>query len=354
MDSMQPKKLLIINILDILKKYTDEDHRLSQKEIAEILETEYEMKADRKAIKRNLMNLIEFGYEIEYSEAIRMIEITNEDGEKELVESYILSDFYLVRDFTDAELRLLIDSLLFSKHIPYSQCKELIEKIEGLSNKYFRNKVKHIRNLPENMPQNKELFYTIEVLDDAISKGRQVAFKYNDMGTDKKQHPRKNSDGAVREYIVNPYQMVATNGRYYLVCNYDKYNNVSNYRLDRITDIRLLESPVKPMKMVEGLEHGFDLPKHMAEHIYMFADKTEKVTFRATKGIVSEIIDWFGKEVKFSDETEDKVTAEVKVSKMAMKFWAMQYGEHITVTSPESLVSDIKNALQKAVEKYGK
>ena len=181
MDSMQPKKLLIINILDILKKYTDEDHRLSQKEIAEILETEYEMKADRKAIKRNLMNLIEFGYEIEYSEALRMVK--NSKGELE--ESYILSDFYLVRDFTDAELRLLIDSLLFSKHIPYSQCKELIEKIESLSNKYFRNKVKHIRNLPENMPQNKELFYTIEVLDEAISKGRQVAFKYNDMGTEK-------------------------------------------------------------------------------------------------------------------------------------------------------------------------
>lgn len=130
MDSMQPKKLLIINILDILKKYTDEDHRLSQKEIAEILETEYDMRADRKAIKRNLMNLIEFGYEIEYSEALRMVK--NSKGELE--ESYILSDFYLVRDFTDAELRLLIDSLLFSKHIPYSQCKELIEKIN--LNKY--------------------------------------------------------------------------------------------------------------------------------------------------------------------------------------------------------------------------
>lgn len=352
MDSMQPKKLLIINILDILKKYTDEDHRLSQKEIAEILETEYDMKADRKAIKRNLMNLIEFGYEIEFSEAIRMIEITNEDGEKELVESYILSDFYLVRDFTDAELRLLIDSLLFSKHIPYSQCKELIEKIEGLSNKYFKNKVKHIRNLPENMPQNKELFYTIEVLDEAIGKGRQVTFRYNDMGTDKKRYPRKNSEGNAREYIVNPYQMVATNGRYYLICNYDKYDNAANYRLDRITDIRLLDTPVKPMKKVDGLQNGLDLPKHMAEHIYMFADKTEKVTFRAKKYIVSEIIDWFGKDVKFSNETEDEVTAEVRVSLKAMKFWAMQYGEHITVTAPESLVNDIKNALQKAVEKY--
>ena len=72
MNPLQPKKLIIMNILDILKKYTDENHRLSQKEIAEILETEYEMKVDRKAVKRNLMNLIESGYEIEYSEAVRM------------------------------------------------------------------------------------------------------------------------------------------------------------------------------------------------------------------------------------------------------------------------------------------
>ena len=93
---------------------------------------------------------------------------------------------------------------------------------------------------------------------------------------------------------------------------------------------------------------------HFGMHIYMFADKTEKITFKAKKSIVSEIIDWFGKDVKFSRETEDDVTAEVKVSRMAIKFWAMQYGEHITVTAPKSLVNDIKNALQKAVEKYGK
>ena len=40
----------------------------------------------------------------------------------ELEESYIPSDFYLSREFTDGELWLLIDSLLFSQHIPYSRC----------------------------------------------------------------------------------------------------------------------------------------------------------------------------------------------------------------------------------------
>ena len=62
----QPKKLLIMNILDILRRYSDAEHRLSQKDIIDILQTEYEMVADRKAIKRNLMNLIDFGYNLEF------------------------------------------------------------------------------------------------------------------------------------------------------------------------------------------------------------------------------------------------------------------------------------------------
>lgn len=73
MYTIQPKKMLILNILEILRKYTDEDHRLSQKAIVDILRTEYNMMVDRKAIKRNIMNLIDFGYNIEYSESVRMV-----------------------------------------------------------------------------------------------------------------------------------------------------------------------------------------------------------------------------------------------------------------------------------------
>lgn len=36
MESTQPKKLLIMNILDILKRYSDPEHRLSQRQIGEV------------------------------------------------------------------------------------------------------------------------------------------------------------------------------------------------------------------------------------------------------------------------------------------------------------------------------
>lgn len=344
MYTKQPKKLLIMNILDILRRYSDADHRLSQKDIIDILQTEYEMVADRKAIKRNLMNLIDFGYNLEFSESVRR----NKDGEEEV----IYTDWYLERDFSDAELRLLIDSLLFSKHIPYSQCKELIEKIEGLSNRYFKSKVRHVRNLPVEQPQNAELFYTIEILDEAIEKNRQVVFHYGDYGTDKKLHLRESKDGKPREYLVNPYQMVATNGRYYLIANVERHDNISHYRLDHIRDIEITDTPAKPQRKVQGLENGLDLPKHMAEHVYMFAGESQRVIMRTTPGMAGELIDWFGSGVTFSDETETSVIAHVTANLQAMRFWALQYAPYVTVLAPQSLVDTVKKDLECAITSY--
>lgn len=99
--------------------------------------------------------------------------------------------------------------------------------IRGLSNIYFDKKVGHICNLPDNQPQDKELFYIIDILYEAISQNKKVAFLYKSYGPDKKLHPKREA-----EYIVNPYKMAATNGRYYLIWNYDKYDNL----IDRAAD----------------------------------------------------------------------------------------------------------------------
>ena len=344
MYTKQPKKLLIMNILDILRRYSDADHRLSQKDIMEILETEYEMTADRKAIKRNLMNLIDFGYDLEYSESIRR----NKVGEEEI----IYTDWYLNREFSDAELRLLIDGLLFSKNIPYSQCRELIGKIEGLSSRYFKSKVRHICNLPEDQPKNTELFYTIEILDEAIERGKQVLFRYGDYGTDKRLHLRTDSKGQIRDYLVNPYQMAATNGKYYLIGNYDKYDNISHYRIDHIRDIQLVDHPAKSQKKVKGMERGLNLPKHMAEHIYMFSGDSARITMKTTPGMAGELIDWFGNGITFTEQTEDSVTVHVTANLQAMRFWALQYAPYVTILEPQILVDTVKKDLKCAAESY--
>ena len=343
------KKTLILNILNILRRYSDEDHRLSQKDIVHYLKTDYDMTIERKSVRRNILSLMECGYEIEYDETVRMA-LNRKTGELE--ESSILSDFYLVREFTDSELRLLIDGLLFSKHIPYSQCKELVGKLEGLSSVYFSARVKHIRTMPETMQPNKQLFYTIGSIDEAISHRKQIALHYASFGLDKKQHIRKNEDGSAKEYIVNPYQMAAANGRYYLICNTEPHDNVSHYRLDRIKDIRLLDTPARPQQTVPGLELGLNLPKHMAEHIYMFSGGSEPVRFRMKNHILNDVIDWFGTDVSFSDESDDEVTARVEVNLKAMKLWAIQYGPYVKVLSPKKLAEEVRDGLKAALDNY--
>ena len=338
MYTIPPKKMVIINILDILRKYTDMEHRLTQQQIVEKLKKEYYMDVDRKTVKRNLMNLLELDCGIDYTEISRK----NEKGE----ETSICTDWYMDREFTDSELRMIIDSLLFSKNIPHTQCRQLIEKIKGLSNIYFDKKVKHICNLPENRLENSELFYTIDILEDAITRNKKVAFTYNSFGIDKKLHPKREE-----EYIVNPYQMVATNGRYYLICNYDKYDDLSNYRIDHITNIRILDESAKHIKKLK--EGELDLPKHMTEHLYMFAGESVRVKFRAKHYIIDQVLDWFGTDVNIVADTDDECFVEVKVNSDAFFYWVLQYGLHIEVLEPLCVREQLIDAIRKMGEKYG-
>ena len=347
-----PKKLLPMLILDILRKYTDAEHKLSQRDILDILRTEYDMTADRKSVRRNLGTLMEMGWPIEYSEAIRMTP-NPRTGESE--ETTVISDLYLEREFTDSELRLLIDSLLFSRYIPYNQCKELVGKLEGLSSRYFHAHVRHICTMPETLPRNPQLFYTIELLDEAISKGRKVAFAYLEYGMDKRQHRKRRVDGTVREYVVSPYQMAAKEGKYYLICNYDKYDDVSNYRVERIADIRVLDEPAKPFESLHGADgQRLDLAKYMAEHVYMFSSDNVRAKFRIVKPMISDVIDLFGREVTFSDETDTHVTVTARVNELAMLQFAKSYAPDVIVLEPKSVVDAVREDVRKTEEEYKK
>lgn len=329
MDSMQPKKLLIINILEILKTYSDASHPLTQQEIIELLQRDYGMDCERKAVSRNIKLLMDCGcYDIEHK-----------------------GGWYLNHEFDDTELRLLIDSIVFSRYIPGNLGRSLIKKLCGLSSKYFKPGTVNITSLHERRIENKQLSYTLEVLDEAINKKRQVEFTYNEFGADKKLHPRM-KDGEIRRYLINPLRIIAANGRYYLVCNNDKYDTVVNYRIDKITDIALLDTPAKDNKKIVGAEKGLDTPKHLAEHIYMFAGESIPVTFRVRNGAISDVIDWFGSDTSISAEDETHSTVRVTVNKMAMVYWAMQYSQSVEVLSPQELRDEIRDNLKKALEKY--
>lgn len=320
------KKLLILYILDVLRQYSDVDHPLRQEDIIRLIKEHYGMDCERKAIARNITALQDFDYDIKYK-----------DG------------YYLLgREFDDSELRLLIDGVLASRHIPASRAKELIGKLEGLSNIYFKRRMRHVCNISQmNHSENRVLFHVIDILDEAIDKQRQVKFLYNKYGVDKELHP-------VHDFkaTINPYQMVVANGRYYLIGNNDKFDNVIHWRLDLITEIELLDTPAKTMERVNGLEHGLDLPEHLAEHIYMFSGSSVRVKMRVKNGTVSDVIDWFGTDVSITPENNETCIVYLKANENAMLYWALQFGKYVEILEPEELRKEIKRSIMEMEKLY--
>ena len=316
---LQDKKALNMLILEILEQYTDSDHPLTQMEIVDLLEKNYGVPCTRQTVKNNLMLLGEMGYEISMEDGI----------------------FLMSRQFENAELRMLIDSVLFSRTLSGKQAKRLIEKLTGLGNKYFRAKVKHVCHLPKLIhSDNKQVLLNLDVLNDAIEQERKVRFTYNSYGKDFQLHPRRKDP-----YIVNPYQMVANQGRYYLLCSYDASNRLSHYRLDYMTKLEMLDAKVEPMDQMEDFVQGYSLSKHMEEHIYMFSGPSVQVKMRVRAVNMDALIDWFGKGFHIVKEDADGLIVSVACNELAMKYWALQYGEYVEVLEPKSLREAICDAI---------
>ena len=324
MDSFEPKKAAIIRILQILQYHTDIDHPLKHEEIVKLLDEEYGLKVERKVIGRNISLLNEMGYEI----------VTTKKG------SYLAE-----RTFEDAELRLLIDGVLSGKHVTEHHSRDLIEKLCSLSNKYFKPRIKHVFRMGDwNKTDNSDLFYSMEIVDEAIAAGKQVHFNYNKFGADKKMHVSS-------KITASPYQMILHNQRYYLMAYNDYFKQMKYYRLDHITDMTIVDEPQVPLKTINGFENGINYKQFSTQMPYMFGDKPQTVTFSCEKWALDQVFDWFGKDIGIKEEN-DKYAITVKTSLEAMEFWAMQYLNAVEVLTPASLRNKIKENLAKGVEKY--
>lgn len=327
MPSLEPKKLALLRIWQILRQHSDYDHPLKQEDIINYLDKEYGIQMERKAVGKNIADLRDAGIEIGSCRA----------------GSYIDS-----REFEDSELRLLIDGVLQSKHITAKHSKDLIERLCGLSNKYFRSHVKNVYSVNDwSKTENQAIFYNIDVIDEAIATGKQVQYDYNKYGIDAKLH--KSSFQR-----VSPYQLILHNQRYYLMGYSSYWGNMTFHRLDRITNMRVYDKPATPITSVKGYENGIDFKQIASTMPYMYTDTPERIEFIADEYIVDQIFDWFGTDIRMSKLPDDdkKVKVELVASFNAMEHWALQYLNYVEVIKPEGLRERIKISLNEAIKKY--
>ncbi len=326
MDSLEPKKILLFRIYQILVEYSDENHPLKQQDIINLLSSNYDIACERKAVGRNISFLKEAGVDIE----------SGKNG------SYLAS-----REFETSEIRMLIDSVLCSKHINEKHSKDLIEKLIKLGGCYFKGHVKNIYSVKDwQKSTNLDFLLNIELVDEAIANDCQLSFDYNKFGIDKKLHK-------TAWHTVSPYQMILHNQHYYLMGQQMYWHNMGFYRLDKITNMRIMsDKPRANLRDIPGYENGINYRELSSSLPYMFTDRPQKIVLLCETNIVDEIIDWFGYDVVFAPRDDGKITATFTASECAMEYWCMQYGNYVEVLSPVSLRNTITYNLKETLKKY--
>ena len=300
--SLETKKTLII-------RYSDAAHPLTQSEIIDLLDKNYGVEAERKAIGRNVSCLMEMGVDI----------VNTRKG------CYLAE-----RPFENSELRILIDSVLCSRHINAGHSRELIDKLIKLGGRNFKAHVKHVFSVGDwSKSQNTAFFYNVDLIDEAIENDRRIAFDYNKYGIDKKLHKSKS-------HKVSPYQMILRNQHYFLMACDEDWGDVTFYRVDKISNIRILDAPRTPLREVRGCEHGINYKEIALSREWFF----------------DEIADWFGTDVGVEATDDKTIRVTLTASPRAMEYWALQYCNYAEVVSPQHLRDSIKEKLASAAEKY--
>ena len=304
---------------------------MTHEAIAEYLYKDYDIEADRKFVAKQI-TLLHEAYDVLSSPIV----IISDKRKGTYIEQ---------RTFEDSELRFLIDGVLSSKYITPKHSKDLIEKLCGQANQYFRPRVKNIYSVNDwNKTENVAVFLNIELIDEAIESGKQLRFVYNKYGADKKLHQTSHPR-------VSPYQLILHNQRYYLMARHERFEKVNFYRLDRITDIEIVDKPLTDIHSVEGYQSGIDYKKISSGRPYMFSDKLEYVEFLTDEGTLDQVIEWFGKDVKIENEG-GRYKVSLLASPSAMEYWALQYVKSVEVISPKSLRERIKETLANGVKMY--
>ncbi len=324
-------KLRILYIRDILSEYSDEEHPLNSTDIIDLLENKYNVSCERKTVYDCIEALSDYGCDI--------------------IKAGTKKGFFMAsREFELPEIRVLIDAVQSADFISAKKSKALLEKLGKYASKYQFSKIEkqvYIEN--RNKRSNESLFYTINELHDAIISKRQVDIIYR---------RRKISDDIKPHYEekimrINPYCLIWSDDHYYLVGNYEKYDNLIHLRIDRIKSVEQTDVRARHFSEVSPYSVKFDAADYSNKHLSMFAGDIKPVELICKNEIVEEILDEFGEKTKIFPYDNNSFSARINLAVtpgLASKI--MQYGDFITVRSPNELKNMIIDKSKSILEIY--
>ncbi len=313
----------ILYLQRILLERTDEENMLSTTQLINILKDEFGISAHRTTITKDIAALQKFGMDIV------------------VIHSTQSKYFVASRKFELPELKLLIDAVESSKFIIRKKSEALIKKIHTMTSKGQVEKLKR-NNYAVNRikPDNEQIYYIIDTINEAINSGKQISFQYYDyIGLKKKVLKNKGE-----EYKLSPYKLLWCGDYYYALGYSEKQGKVINFRVDRIAARpKMLNVDIIPMP------DDFDIENYTKEVFFMFSGERVQVDLRCDNSLMKTMVECFGEDVTTLayDMTSFRIKTEVSASPTFFG-WLFGFGGKVQILGPESLKEQYRQMIENA------
>ena len=325
------QKLKLLYIADILKKCTDEEHPINAVEICDKL-AQFGVTAERKAIYDDIQYLIEYGYDIVKTRTPK-------------------AGFFLAsREFEQPEICLLCDAVRTAKFISLKKTRELIAKLDSMQSEYQNNRrIDNVFIDASGKCKNEELFYVIDGISRAIKENKKISFKY----ITRTLKNGREVENVIKERKISPYAMTWQDDHYYLIGNYEKYDNLIHLRIDRMKSVEVLKEAARPFGEVSEYKDVFDVADYTKKLFGMFGGEAEDITLRCSISVLEQVIDRFGEEIFIKGVTDTNFDFSAKaVISNALVTWLINYGSDIKVLKPKKLCDMIAERAKTLINMY--
>ena len=315
MPKQEGQKSKLVTLLRILEQRTDENHRLNVPQLVQLLENQGIL-AERKSIYSDIDTLRSLGYDIQLQRG--------RGG------GYWMAS----RAFELSELKLLVDAVQSSSVISARTSKRIIHKLEALCSDYEGTQLQrqvYVDGRPKTDSQT--LLYSIDALHTAINRGCLVQFRYK-------------GSSAVR--TVSPWQLAWENGCYYLIAyQEEKAPPVRHYRVDRMMDLTVLDSPRSP------LPRDFDLGRYVRKIFDMYGGASVTVRLRLHRSLINPAMDRFGSDAHIRPDGPDHVALTAPVEAGPTFYgWLFQFGDKAELLSPADVRRDFADYCRRVLARY--
>lgn len=212
-----------------------------------------------------------------------------------------------VHDFSFDELDTIINALYFSKTVNEEERDRLIYKLAKLSSKRYQkkwfsenNNRPVIKNIFQGIVNNNdasrtELKKNIALIQSAIDEKVKIQFIMNVYNAERELVPSKIDDSGKTIWSkVTPYHILIYNDKYYMLANCKPYSNVSVWRIDLMSDVKLLEEEGRPKREIKGMSDTWNGQEYMEKHLHMSYDAPTNVRLKVSNEYYTMMVDWFG------------------------------------------------------------